>query len=414
MDEAYRQTDILIAGGSYAGLALACALAREADGDLKVMVVSPGLPALDGGRAEGDIRASALARGSLNVLTRLGVWGEIARDAQVISAIELTDSNLDDATRPTVLRYELEGAAIPAMVIVENFRLGAALHTAAREARGATLESGVAIADFAADLHGVRATLSDGRVIGARLLVAADGGRSKLREKAGISTTGWPYDQAGIVTVVVPEDAHGGQAVQHFLPAGPFAALPMTGNRVCVTWTEGAAEARRILALDAAGFRGEVEKRFGFKLGALKTIAPPQTWPLELAIARSLIAPRFALVGDAAHVLHPIAGQGLNLGFRDVAALCECVIDAARLGLDVGQADVLERYERWRRFDNLASAAGFDALNRLFATENTLARSARGAALGVVDRLPGLKAWLVGEAAGEGGDVPRMLRADEL
>ena len=456
MTKSNDSVDVVIAGGSYAGLALACALSVESGGELRVTVVSPAYPGIGADAVAGDARGSALARGSLRMLDRLGVWGELKAHAQVVSEIELTDSKLDDAVRPTVLRYGLEGSLskstnsdpnqggspptltlphegggnrtgvrvvegakisalapgaehLPAMVIVENQRLGAALHRAAAAAAGVTLVRGVAIENFAADLDGVRVTLSDGRVIGARLLVAADGGRSKLRALAGIGTTGWPYAQAGIVTIVAPELPHEGRAVQHFLPAGPFALLPMTGNRVCVTWTEDADEARRILALDAGGFRAEVEKRFGFKLGVLKTISAPQTWPLEVNIARSLIAPRFALVGDAAHTLHPIAGQGLNLGFRDVAALAECVIDAARLGLDIGQADVLERYQQWRRFDNLASAAGFDALNRLFSTENTLARSARGAALGVVDRLPGVKAWLVGEASGEGGDVPRMM-----
>ena len=408
-------TDIVVAGGSYAGLAVAVALARESGGELHVMLVSPGLPALDAGAGGvDDVRASALSRGSLNLLQHLGAWDEIAAHAQPVSAIEITDSNLDDAIRPTALSYALDrghaGSSLPSMVIVENRRLGAALHRAAKAAAGVTLAAGAAIADFVADQDGVQATLSDGTTIAARLLVAADGARSKLREAGGIKSIGWPYRQRGIVTFVEPEQPHEGRAVQHFLPAGPFALLPMTGDRICITWTEGDDEAHRILALDAAGFRAEVERRFGYRLGALKTIAPPQSWPLELDVARGLIGTRMALIGDAAHKVHPIAGQGLNLGFRDVAALSETIIDAARLGLDFGRPETLERYERWRRFDNLASAAGFDALNRMFSSDNTLARSARGAVLGIADRLEGVKGWLVGEAAGERGDVPRLLR----
>jgi 2-octaprenyl-6-methoxyphenol hydroxylase len=284
------------------------------------------------------------------------------------------------------------------------------LHEAARAAAGVTLIDGRSADGMVSDANGAQVTLDDASMLVAHLVVAADGGRSRLRQAAGITTIGWPYEQSGIVTVVEPEADHKGCAVQHFLPAGPFALLPMKGNRICVTWTEGTAEARRIMGLDAAAFRHEVERRFGYSLGAIKVLSPPQSWPLELALARRLIAPRLALVGDAAHKLHPIAGQGLNLGLRDVAALAECVIDAARLGLDVGHADVLERFERWRRFDNLTSAVGFDALNRLFSNENTLARSARGAALGLVDRLPAVKAWFVDEAAGARGDVPRLMR----
>lgn len=404
--------DVVIAGGSYAGLALALALSVEAAGELTVAVVSPGFPRLDAG-SEKDSRGSALSRASLNLLQRIGVWPALSEHAQPVSEIVLTDSDLDDAVRPEVMRYPLDpgsGSEFPAMAIVENGRLGAALHAAARAAAGVTLLAGQSIASFAAQGDVVQAKLSDGRLMSARLLVAADGARSNLRALAQIGTVGWPYDQTGIVTTVVPEAPHGGRAVQHFLPAGPFALLPMTGNRVCVTWTEDAAEARRILALDGTGFRAEVERRFGTDLGTLLTISAPQSWPLEVGIARSLTAPRFALAGDAAHSLHPIAGQGLNLGFRDVAALAEAVIDTGRLGLDIGAPETLAHYERARRFDNLASAAGFDVLNRLFSTRSTLARSARGAALALVDRLPNFKRLIIAEAAGETGDIPRMLR----
>jgi 2-octaprenyl-6-methoxyphenol hydroxylase len=235
-----------------------------------------------------------------------------------------------------------------------------------------------------------------------------------LRAAAGIGTIARQYAQTGIVTTVRHERPHGGRAVQHFLPAGPFAILPMTGNRSCVTWTEEASEAARILALDDAGFLAELEKRFGHRLGALELAGPRGSWPLAMHLARELIAPRFALAGDAVRGVHPIAGQGLNLALRDVAALSECLVDAVRVGLDVGDATALERYARWRRFDGAASAAAFSALNVLFSRDNALLRSVRDAGLGVVDRLPSLKQLLVSEAAGLTGEVPKLLKGETL
>jgi 2-octaprenyl-6-methoxyphenol hydroxylase len=231
---------------------------------------------------------------------------------------------------------------------------------------------------------------------------------------AGIKTVGWDYPQAGIVTVVAHERPHGGKAVQHFLPAGPFAILPLTGNRSCITWSENREEAERILALDDAGFLAEIDRRFGGKLGALSLTGPRQSWPLSLHLARALVASRVALVGDAAHVVHPLAGQGLNLALRDVAALAEVLADAARVGLDLGDATALARYERWRRFDSWMSAAAFDGLNRLFSNDVTLLRSAREFGLGLVDRLPGLKQMFVTEAAGLSGEVPRLLKGEAV
>ncbi len=209
------------------------------------------------------------------------------------------------------------------------------------------------------------------------------------------------------------EKPHGGRAVQHFLPSGPFAILPLTGNRSCITWSEEEKRAKEILALDDAGFLAEVEQRFGYRLGAIVLEGPRASWPLDMHLARALVADRFALIGDAAHGVHPIAGQGLNLGLRDVAALTEVVADAARLGLDIGSVTVLERYERWRRLDSALSAATFDALNRLFSNDWTVLRTARDFGLGLVDRMPGLKQFFVTEAAGLTGDVPKLLRGEK-
>jgi 2-octaprenyl-6-methoxyphenol hydroxylase len=407
--------DILIAGGSYAGLTLALALAHLTRGDLTIAVVSPDFPALD--PVTSDIRASALSRGSLHLLDHLGLWPALAPYAQPVTSIELTDSALDDAVRPTRLTYDLainpSNAAVdlPRMVIVENHHLGRVLHDAATLAPGVSLITDAEIKSFSINSGRVSATLSSGKLMSACLLVAADGSRSRLRDLAGIGMTGHAYAQVGIITIVKPERPHGGRAIQHFLPAGPFALLPLTCDRICVTWTEGTAEAQRILAMDHQSFRAEVERRFGQAFGALELISAPKSWPLSLGLARNLIAPRFALVGDAAHTVHPLAGQGLNLGFRDIAALSETIVDAARLGLDIGQVNTLERYERWRRFDNLAAASGFDVLNSLFSTSSTLARSTRGTALALTNALPGFKSWLVDEASGDSGDVPGLLRA---
>ena len=247
-----------------------------------------------------------------------------------------------------------------------------------------------------------------------RLLVAADGGKSQLREAAGIKVVRWSYPQIGIVATVRHEKPHQGRAVQHFLPGGPFAILPLTGNRSCITWTEEASRARAILALDDAGFLAEVETRFDYRLGTVELAGPCGSWPLDTHLARAMVANRLALVGDAAHGVHPIAGQGLNLGLRDVAALCEVITDAARLGLDIGTLATLERYERWRRLDSALSAATFDALNRLFSNDSTVLRTARDFGLGLVERLPALKQLFVAEAAGLTGEVPKLLRGERV
>jgi len=244
--------------------------------------------------------------------------------------------------------------------------------------------------------------------------VAADGGRSALRARAGIATHGWEYDQSGIVVTVAHEHDHGGRAEEHFLPAGPFAILPLTGRRASLVWSETRADAARIVDLPEAEFHSELEQRFGLHLGELKALDQPRAFPLGYSVARSFIADRLALIGDAAHVIHPIAGQGLNLGLKDVAALAEVVVDAVRLGLDPGRSDVLERYQRWRRFDTVAMGVATNGLNMLFSNRSSLLRAVRDIGLGLVDRMPPLKNALIRQAAGLGGEVPRLLRGEAL
>ena len=371
---------------------------------------------LDAGGAAGraDPRSYALSAGSRRLLEAVGVWGAVAGEAQPISGIDITDSSLTDAIRPILLSYDTAVAeGEPGMWIVPADALQRAASAALAGVAGVTQISATATG-LTADASGIAVQLADGRSLNAGLVVACDGRNSPLRTAAGIKTVDWRYEQTGIVTTVRHERPHGGRAVQHFLPGGPFAILPLTDNRACVTWTEEAGEAARILALDDAGFLGELEKRFGHRLGALELAGPRGSWPLAMHLARELIAPRFALAGDAARGVHPIAGQGLNLGLRDVAALSECLVDAVRVGLDVGDATALERYARWRRFDGAASAAAFSALNALFSQDNALLRSVRDAGLGIVDRMPGLKRALVGEAAGLTGEVPKLLKGEAL
>lgn len=405
--------DVMISGASYAGLSLACGLAQALGPSFKISLVDR--EATTPEVAAADARASALSAATKSMLEVLGVWSAVAPEAQPVTGIDITDSGLDAGVRPVLLTYDnVTGAGEPATYIVPNSVLFAALRAQLQHLPSVQLIAPAEITDFAGDEAEMRVRLSDGRELATALLVAAEGRKSHLREAAGIKVVGWDYPQTGIVTTVRHERPHQGHAVQHFLPAGPFAILPLRGNRSCITWTEDAEEAKRILALDDAGFLAEVEKRFGGKLGAVELDGPRQSWPLSLHLARRYVGPRFALIGDSAHGVHPLAGQGLNLAFRDVAALVEVITDAVRLGLDAGDASALARYERWRRFDSFISAAAFDGINRLFASDATLLRSARELGLGLVDRMPGLKRLFVGEAAGLTGELPRLLRGEAV
>jgi len=246
------------------------------------------------------------------------------------------------------------------------------------------------------------------------LLIAADGVRSKLRDAAGIKTMHWEYDQIGIVTTVAHERPHLGRAEEHFMPGGPFATLPLLGNRSSLVWTEPTAKAKRLLAADDFTFELELETRFGHKLGEISVDGPRMGFPLGLRLAREFVKPRFALVGDAAHGIHPISGQGLNLGFKDAAALAQTIVEADRLGLDIGQLNILERYQQWRRFDTVRMGVVTDVLNRLFSNDNSLLRAARTFGLGIVDRLPGLKDQFINQASGRHSGNPALLNGEAI
>jgi 2-octaprenyl-6-methoxyphenol hydroxylase len=405
---------IVTAGGGIAGLSVALAL-KQALGDTIEMTVCD--PALDRDPV-GDKRAYAVAAGARRMLQALGIWSGIAARSQPILDMVITDSRLGDPVRPVFLTFggEIEPGE-PFAHMVESGALVAALTDECRKLGVLLRGTGVRTSRIADGAIAVE--LADHGVIEASLLVAADGGRSRLREEAGIAWVGWSYPQSGIVATVAHERDHEGRAVEHFLPSGPFAILPLPaggphGHRSSIVWTEADENVPHLLALDSEDAAAEVERRFGLKLGRIALETPLQTFPLSFGIARRFTTERMALLGDAAHVIHPIAGQGLNLGLKDVAALAEAVVDAARLGLDPGGDDVLATYERARRFDTVSMGAVTDGLNRLFSNDLLPVRLIRDLGLGLVDRMPGLKRFFIREAASLAGEGPRLLRGEPL
>jgi 2-octaprenyl-6-methoxyphenol hydroxylase len=296
--------------------------------------------------------------------------------------------------------------------IVENRFIRRTLLEATAANNAITFLPGVAADRLALTATGTTLRLSDGRSVESRLAVAAEGRESPLREAQGIRSVSWDYPQIGIVTTVEHERPHNGVAYEHFLPGGPFAILPMPGNRSSLVWTEPTDEARRLIGLNEDDFTAELSLRFGTHLGGVRPLGPRWSYPLKLHLARSYVKHRFALVGDAAHTIHPVAGQGLNLGLKDAAALADTVLDAARLGIDFGRSDVLERYERWRRFDSLVLAATTDGLNRLMSNDFLPLRLIRNLGMGAVDMIPPLRRFFMRHAGGDVGTLPRLLRGD--
>jgi 2-octaprenyl-6-methoxyphenol hydroxylase len=403
------QIDVLIAGAGYVGLAAAVAI-RQARPALSVAIVD----AAPAGVWQKDGRCSAIAAAACRMLDRLGAWDEIAPDAQAITEMIVTDSRTGDPVRPVFLTFGGEVApGEPFAHMVANRALNGALRRRAGEL-GIDIIEGVAVAAFETGPQHVAVHLADGVTLDARLLVAADGVKSRLRDMAGIKTVHWDYDQSGIVCTVAHERPHDGRAEEHFLPAGPFAILPLKGNRSSIVWTERTADADRLVAGDEMIFEAELERRFGLKLGEIRVEDRPRAWPLGLTLARDFVKARFALAGDAAHGIHPIAGQGLNMGFRDVAALAEIVVEADRLGRDIGGLDVLQDYERWRRFDTVQMGITTDVLNRMFSNDFGPLRAVRDIGLGLVERMPRLKEFFIRQASGLGEATPRLLKGEPI
>ena len=402
------RVNLVVAGAGAPGLALATALARTLKPRFSVVVCDPAV----GSEPPADDRVSAIAGGTRRLLTALGAWQQVAAQAQPIVEMEITDSRLDDAVRPTFLSFDsVREDGEPLAHMVENRAVLLALRAAASEA--GVKFAAKAVENFSAQTEFVDVRAGDD-ILRAQLLAAADGPQSKLREFAEIKTVSWTYGQSGIVATIGHERDHNGRAVQHFLAGGPFAILPLKGRRSSIVWTEPTEEADRLVALAPGEFHAALERRFGLKLGEIEVLSPPRAHPLGFSVARSFVAERFALLGDAAHLIHPIAGQGLNLGLRDVAALAECVVEAARLGLDVGSPEVLARYERWRRFDTAAMGFTTDALNRLFSNRSDALKILRDVGLGLVERAPRVKEFLSAEADGSTGKVPKLLRGEAL
>jgi 2-octaprenyl-6-methoxyphenol hydroxylase len=418
-NDQYAMSDILVAGGGLTGLPLALALRGGAmDSGLKVTVLSKEGPN-DRLAPEMDGRAFALSASSKNLLHLLGVWEHVADQAQPMSAIDITDSRLEEALRPVQLHMnnEMESGE-PAAYIVEAHVLRAAIARVYEGRDDIEVVSPVDVIGFDVSTGGVEVKLADGGVRQARLLVASDGRASNLRKVAGIQTIDWPASQWGIVATIAHTRPHNGQAVQHFLPSGPFAVLPLAGNRVSLVWTEQSQLASKVTQMDDKEFLAQVRIRMGDelaeRLGDMSLAGPRNAFPLTMLVARDYVKERFVLLGDAAHGMHWIAGQGLNYGLRDVAALAETVIEAHRLGLDIGSLPQLERYEQWRRFDSFAFTASMVALNSLFSNDSSVLRTVRDFGLNIVGHLPFAENLLIKEAAGFSGTVPKMLKGEPV
>ena len=404
-----KQADVVVCGGGMVGLTLGLALAQ---GGLKTVVADAARPSatLD---PKFDGRVSALAYASVRMLAALDVWPELGKDAQPIREILVTDGKPGEAASPFSLHFDSgEVGADSLGHIAENRHIRAALYSAAAQARNLELIAPATVDGVTVKDGRAVAQLADGQRVGAALAVAADGRESPLRAQAGISTIGWSYPQVGIVATVEHEKPHNGVAYEHFLPSGPFAILPMTGNRSSLVWTEAKDTAPAMLALDEAGFNEEIARRFGTHLGKTRAVGQRWSYPLSFHLARNFVADRFALAGDCAHGIHPIAGQGLNLGLKDAAALAEVLLDAARLGQDIGAGDVLKRYERWRRFDSFTLAASTDAMNRLFSNDIAPLRALRDVGLGIVDAIGPARRFFMRHAGGDIGKLPRLMKGE--
>ncbi len=399
--------ELLVVGGGLTGLLLACACAGA--GISAAIVDRQGPEALLDAAFDG--RTSAIAYGSHRVLDALGLWPRLAREAEPILEIRVADNN-----SPLFLHYDHRalGSGEPLGYIVENRILRGVLIDRVEELPSLSLLAPATVGSVETSETTALATLVDGRRITARLVAAADGAGSPLRAAAGIRNVAWRYPQTGIVTTVRHRRPHRGVAVEHFLPAGPFAILPMTGDRSSIVWTERQALAPRLVELPDVAFAGELQARFGDFLGETEPVGPRWIYPLGLVLAERYATRRLVLVGEAAHLIHPIAGQGLNLSIRDVAALAELVIDARQLGLDIGEPALLDRYEGWRRFDALALAAVTDGLNHLFSNSLAPLSIVRDCGLALVDRMAPVKRFLMRDAMGLTGDLPRLVRGEPL
>ncbi len=401
------RSDILIVGGGLNGPALALALAQTGHS----VTVVDALAEKVRKNAAFDGRAYALALASQRLLDAIGVWEKVEEHAQPMLEIKVTDGHAGAGPSPFFMHFDhAEIEEGPMGYMVEDRHLRRAFLEAMAEHAWITEISGKTVLSQDITALGATLTLDDGSTLSGNLLVGCDGRRSGTAARAGIKRTGWDYGQTALVCAIEHELPHHGIAHQFFMPPGPLAILPLTGNRSSIVWSERSETAKQINALPDADYLQILRPRFGDFLGDIHLQGDRFTYPLNLTIANSFIADRLALVGDAAHGMHPIAGQGLNAGLRDVGALAEVLTLAGRRGEDIGSTLVLERYQEWRRFDTASLAMATDVFNKLFSNDNPLLRMGRDIGMGIVGSLPGLRRGFVREAAGLTGDLPKLLQ----
>jgi 2-octaprenyl-6-methoxyphenol hydroxylase len=403
------ETDIAVIGAGPNGLAAAMALGGHTLlRPQRIIVIDPVDPRTRGAKA--DSRASALSSATQTMFGALGLWQDLQHHAQDMRDIIVTDGPPHTEQRPSLLSFITDEGDKAAAAMVENQYLMQALVKGVEASPDISLLTGVTVLEFGFGPGKAVLHLSDGTTVKAKLIVAADGRNSPARNAAGIACEQRPYGQTAITATVQHELPHNGTAEEHFNPHGVFAILPLTGQRSSLVWTETPDVAQHLMTLAPAEFLHELSKRFGSHRGALSLIGPHHAYPLSLQIAKEFCAPRLALLGDAAHVVHPLAGLGLNLGFKDAAALSDIVSDAASLGEDIGSIAVLGRYQAQRRFDAVATSALIDGMNRLFANDNPVLKNLRDTGLRIVDRLPPIKALLMQQASGQSSSTPRLMR----
>lgn len=404
-------TDILIVGGGLNGSALAIALASIG---FDVTVLDRQTAATTSAN-DFDGRAYALAHATCRMLTVLGVWDHVQDHVQPILDIKVSDGRAGEGAAPWHVHFdhqELEEG--PMGHLLEDRHLRKAFRDIITETPQITYQNDADVTSQTADPLGHTVTLADGRELRGRVLIGCDGRGSQVATRAGIGRKGWGYDQTALVCALSHELPHNGVAHQFFTPAGPLAILPLLGNRCSIVWTESTERAAEIGAMDDAGYMAALAPVFGDFLGKVELAGERFSYPLGLSLADSFVADRTALVGDAAHGIHPLAGQGLNLGLKDIAALTEVLATAQRRGEDIGTKPVLERYQQWRRFDTSAMAAATDGLNRLFSNDNPILRTARDLGLGAVNASPSLRRGFMRHAAGLSGELPKLLRGQMI
>lgn len=404
-------SDILIVGGGLNGPALALALAQTGHNVTLIDALPRDLrddEAFDG-------RSYALALASQRLVDQIGVWSQVADNAQPMLDIKVTDGRAGQGPSPFFMHFdhaEIEDG--PMGYMIEDRYLRRALRSAMEDNAAITLVDEQTVVAQQVDTSGVTVTLASGDTLRAGMIVGADGRRSGTAARAGIKRTGWDYGQTALVCAIEHEKPHHGVAHQFFMPPGPLAILPLPGNRSSIVWSERSSTARSIQALGEANYLAALRPRFGDFLGEISLAGDRFTYPLNLTLANAFVSERLALVGDAAHGVHPIAGQGLNAGLRDVGALAEVLTEAKRRGEDIASPLVLARYQQWRRFDTASLAAATDMFNRLFSSDNPLLRLGRDIGMGVVGAIPGLRQSFIREAAGLTGDLPRLLQGRKI